>query len=79
MRRITVETEVEIDLDDHMHEIKSSELISELKAREDMPYEFTGAHYVLLENLYYALRDKDIDAATRIVNPLLDEKIGRQV
>ena len=32
-----------------------------------------------LENIYYALRDNDLEKVIKLMNPLFDEAIGRQV
>jgi len=81
MARVAVETEVEIDIAEHLDELETFELIDELESRNEYNQvkEFTGEHIIVLENLYYALRDGTKEDAIRIINPLLDEKLGRKV
>lgn len=81
MSRI-IKAEVEIDVEEALSQIDTKDLILALRERndgKDYLNEWTDEHYKILENLYYALRDKGIDEAIKIANPLLDEKIGRQV
>lgn len=64
-------------------EVNSEEVIDRL-ADEEIEKEFISrkresdvcADY---EKLYYALRDRDIDKAIEIINPIMDLYIGRSV
>lgn len=79
---VTVEVEVDVDVENVLPEIDTSDLIEELRDRDDLKQhfnEFTDEHYMILENLYYALRDKGIEDAIKVINPLLDEKLGKVV
>jgi len=81
MTRVAVETEVEIDIAEHLDEVETFELVDELESRNkyNQVKEFTGEHVTMLENLYYALRDGTQEDAIKIINPLLDEKLGRVI
>jgi len=82
MTRITVEAEVEVDVSEHLDDVATFELVDELESRRefrDSFLEFTGEHVMMLENLYYALRDGTQEDAIKIINPMLDEKIGRRI
>lgn len=66
--------QVEIDSSEVIDSLTDSEIFDEYIARklnQDINAEF--------ENLYYALRDRDIDRAIEIMNPILDESIGRMI
>jgi len=71
MTQVTVEVEVDID------KFSDFDIKQEAVAR-DLIHD-PDAHHVLLEKLYYALRDENLDEAIKIVNPLLDEVLGRQI
>jgi len=82
MARITAEVEVEVDISDHLDDVATFELVDELESRtefRDSFKEFTSEHVMMLENLYYALRDGTQEDAIKIINPMLDEKIGRRI
>lgn len=71
-----------VDISEHLDEVETFELADELESRTDYKdnfKEFTGEHVITLENLYYALRDGTQEDAIRIINPLLDEKLGRVI
>lgn len=82
MTSIRVVTEVDIEVNEVLDQVSTKDRIEELRDRNDASQElneWTEEHYQLPENLYYALRDGNKENAIKIVNPLLDEKLGRQV
>ncbi len=78
MSTITVETEVDIDVDSFVSEIASADLIEELQKRGVDNYSEQDQRQ-LFEELYYALRDGNIDIAIAVINPLLEDVTGRRV
>ena len=77
---IRTDVEVEIDVENVLDQVDTDDLERELQCRDDISIAmWEEEHYKILENLYYALRDKGIDEAIKVVNPLLDEKLGRRV
>ena len=84
MTRITVEAEVDVDVSDYVDELTDDELIDELESRgyelkTDDNDNITTSEFALYTNLYYALRDGTLEDAIKIINPTLDQIIGRQV
>jgi len=75
----TINVDIDIDIDEIIDEISTETLIDELKCRDVDLSEFNSINKIIFENLYYALRDKDLDKAIEIINPLLDKTIGRMV
>lgn len=73
MTYLTVE--VEIDLLEHICSIPTETLEEELASRNNSH----PNKDILLEGVYYALRDRDIDSVIEIINPLLEYEIGRAV
>lgn len=66
--------EVEVDEYDILNEISTETLRDALEERlGNTPKD------VLFENIYYALRDKDLDKVIKLINPILAVSIGRQV
>jgi len=66
--------EVDIDINDVLIEATTAELESELADRG-----VVQGRDEILENVYYALRDKDLDNVIKQINPLLDRVIGKVV
>ncbi|MEE8328225.1 MAG: hypothetical protein V3R32_05495 [Nitrosomonadaceae bacterium] len=69
-----------VNISEHLDEVEDFELIDELESRDKFKEnfaEFSDEHRTVLENLYYALRDGTQEDAIKVINPLLDEKLGR--
>jgi hypothetical protein len=77
-----VDVLVRVDLDDVIDDITDSDLISAVKARgvwPDCDQTSKSDRAMLLEGVYHALRDGNLDQTIKLINPLLDEVLGRQV
>ena len=72
---VDVLTEVDIDVADIIGGISTEDLETELRTRE-VSNKSVDSEY---DNLYYALRDGDLEAAIKIANPILYTKIGRMI
>lgn len=81
MSRIEVSNAiVKVETDEVLPEIETWELLDEVRSRNDANLvEWTDEEIVLLEKLYYALRDGTKEDAIKVINPLLDQKIGRRI
>jgi hypothetical protein len=73
--------DVDFDAVDYIDEISTKELEEELARRYagKMGSTNISTDDVLFENLYYALRDGDVEAIIKAANPLLEGNLGKQV
>ena len=72
---VDITTEVDVNLSDVIDALPTQDLETELRSRDINDPDRDVAY----DELYYALRDGDIDKAIEIANPILYARIGRMV
>lgn len=66
---------VDVDVDVELCDFSTDELISELLYRKER----IPSRRTVMENVYWALRDKDFEKVTNLLNPVIEYEIGKRV
>lgn len=69
----------EVDEDEVLGELEDEVLLKACRERGISLSTVSPELRTVLEDLYYALRDNDLEKAIKVINPILDKAIGRQV
>jgi len=76
MKYHSINIDVDIDINEVLTEATTEELQAELLRRNETSPNASDSN-ALYEDLYYALRDGDLEEATDAAKPIIEDKIGR--